>query len=195
MTVDEWNAYKASIWSSELTSTGVLDVTVGTSGRYVRIDSEPGNSSLRFNEVQVFGSVNEVNEFELQNVALDQDATQSSRSDDEAIKAINGQIHTGEGTRTDEELNPWWQVDLGSPKNVSELVIYQSKNRLLTDFSVLFSNGDPATPDHQVDITGRVNGQLRIVLDQLVQARYVRIQVNSTNRVVLELREVQVLGN
>jgi hypothetical protein len=66
------------------------------------------------------------------NVALGKSATQSSVSEwsvfdnpeQEAAGAISGSITGRPASQTDEEQSPWWQVDLGEQRIVSEIRVF-----------------------------------------------------------------------
>ena len=90
-------------------------------GRYVRVEIPGRREYLHMAEVEVFsGAVN---------VAAEGRATQSSTSlEAVAGRAIDGDTNGSWGgnsvSHTSNELNPWWEVDLGSSTPISRIVIF-----------------------------------------------------------------------
>ncbi len=91
------------------------------SGRYVRIEL-PREGTLTLAEVQVFSDG--------KNIALEGKATQSTTANGGvASRAIDGRTDgawsSGTQTHTKEaEKNPWWEVDLGSPHSIDNIVVW-----------------------------------------------------------------------
>ncbi|MGJ8672285.1 galactose-binding domain-containing protein [Rubritalea sp.] len=134
-----------------------------------------------------------------ENVALGKSTEQSSEesANDSALAVdgnTSGDFADGSVTHTENEANPWWEVDLGDNYYISEIWVYNrtdgnSKSRL-SDFTVSVEDSSGATlwsqtvsdyPDPSVALnTGGVSGSK------------VRVQLNGSN--VLHLAEVVVLS-
>ena len=144
------------------------------------------------------------------NVALGKPASQSSTftADYPASRAVDGNTDGNYLSKsinhTNSEVNPWWQVDLGSATTINSITLWNRtdccSNRL-TNFFVFVAN---------YDMTGKGFGDL--VVDNTVwryslgttapttlnipvntTGRYVRVQLAGTNN--LHLAEVQVFGS
>ena len=110
---------------------------------------------------------------------------------------IDGEFLNGSTTHTNIEQGAWWQVDLGSKKNINEIIIYNRidccANRL-SNYQVSISDkANFSTHTYQQDFHVAPNPKTSIKLDALgKQGRYVRIQLLDKN--YLSLSEVQVIG-
>lgn len=93
----------------------------GTRGRYVRIEL-PRRGTLTLAEVEVLSGG--------RNIARFGKATQSSESNGgSADRAIDGRTDGsyGSGTQThsrENERNPWWEVDLGTERDIESVVVW-----------------------------------------------------------------------
>ncbi|MNI31253.1 F5/8 type C domain protein [compost metagenome] len=99
------------------------------------------------------------------------------------------------------ELNPWWEVDLGSCKPIHSLEIHKVLDRTerdyLSDFYIFISNhefGDQSLTEirgdssvQRIDVEENVGN---IISVNGIKGRYVRIQLKTTN--ILSLAEVKV---
>ncbi len=90
-------------------------------GRFVRIDVPGAGKIIHVAEVQAFSGV--------ENVALKGTATQSSTNHDGlAQRAIDGKtdgvFENKSVTHTDQQDNPWWEVDLQQTHELNKLVIW-----------------------------------------------------------------------
>jgi len=109
----------------------------------------------------------------------------------------DGEFLNGSTTHTNIEQGAWWQVDLGSKKNINEIIIYNRidccTNRL-SNYQVSISDkADFSTHTYQQDSHVAPNPKTNIKLDAPgKQGRYVRIQLLDKN--YLSLAEVQVIG-
>jgi hypothetical protein len=133
------------------------------------------------------------------NLALTGTATQSSTNplyNKEASLAIDGDINGNYGggsvTVTNNEENPWWQVDLGSDKTIGDINVFNRTDgcckAAMSNFTVsvtndsgveVFSKTFTSFPDPSVTMNaGNVKG------------RIVKVQLNATG--ALTLAEVQV---
>jgi len=141
------------------------------------------------------------------NLALGKVATQSSTYIGSAVatRAVdgdtNGSYNRNSVSHTDNDLNAWWQVDLGAQNDIHNIVL---GNRLdcclerLGDFYVFVSNTDLTGQPLSNILTDplvwqyRVQGQVgsSINIPATVNGRYVRVQLAGTN--YLALREVLV---
>jgi hypothetical protein len=144
------------------------------------------------------------------NVALGKPASQSSTftADYPASRAVDGNTDGNDWNRsinhTNSEVNPWWQVDLGSTTAINTITLWNRTDCCsdrLTNFFVFVAN---------YDMTGKGFGDL--VVDNTVwryslgttapttlnipvntTGRYVRVQLAGAN--YLHLAEVQVFGS
>ncbi len=112
--------------------------TVSPRVRYVRVELPGGRRVLSLAEIQVFQGV--------ENIARQGRAAQSSTSQQAAAaRAIDGHtdgnLEQGSTTLTEPEDNPWWELDLGGPTPVDEIVVWNRTDRglgtRLTDFKVV----------------------------------------------------------
>ena len=138
------------------------------------------------------------------NLALGKPATQSSNSNEtdyHASQAVNGNTdgvwYNNSITHTQYEQGAWWQVDLGSKKNISQILIYNRTDccaNRLSNYQVSISDkADFSTHAYQQDFHVAPNPKKTITLDAPgKQGRYVRIQLLDEN--YLSLAEVQVVG-
>jgi FkbM family methyltransferase len=144
---------------------------------------------------------------ELENLALRKPATQSSicewsrgRSrEEDAAGANNGQISGEAGFHTDQQINPWWQVDLGADYVISRLVVYNRQvcADRLTRFRVMKSLDGESWYTIFRKTTDVVFGNekiepFEIILDKPHLARYIRVQVDGFN--FLHFNECQAFG-
>ncbi len=139
------------------------------------------------------------------NLALGKPATESSTYPYSILVAASyavdgntdGEFLNGSTTHTNIEQGAWWQVDLGSKKNINEIIIYNRidccTNRL-SNYQVSISDkADFSTHTYQQDFHVAPNPKTNIKLDAPgKQGRYVRIQLLDKN--YLSLAEVQVIG-
>jgi hypothetical protein len=96
------------------------------------------------------------------------------------------------------EQGAWWQVDLGSKKNINQIIIYNRTDCCvdrLSNYQVSVSNtADFSTHVYRKDFHITPNPKKIIKLDALgKRGRYVRIQLLDKN--YLSLVEVQVMGD
>ena len=118
--------------------------------------------------------------------------------------ATDGSFSDGSVSSTNQEPNPWWQVDLGSSKAIGPIVIWNRTDccaSRLKDYWVFVSDspflpGDtPATLQNRAATwsshqTTTPSPTISIPAD--TQGRYVRVQLSGTD--YLSLAEVQVFG-
>ena len=139
------------------------------------------------------------------NLAFGKPATQSSnyyKTDRyRASQAVNGNTmgvwYTSSITHTQYEQGAWWQVDLGSKKDIKQIIIYNRTDccvNRLSNYQVSISNkADFSTHTYQQDFHVAPNPRKIIQLDASgKQGRYVRIQL--LDKDYLSLAEVQVMG-
>ncbi|VVM22407.1 hypothetical protein BSPWISOXPB_4750 [uncultured Gammaproteobacteria bacterium] len=138
------------------------------------------------------------------NLAFEKHATQSSnynKTNYHASQAVNGNTkgvwYNNSITHTNYEQGAWWQVDLGSKKNISQIIIYNRTDccaNRLSNYQVSISNkADFSTHTYQQDFHVAPNPKKIIQLDASgKQGRYVRIQL--LDKDYLSLAEVQVMG-
>ncbi len=135
------------------------------------------------------------------NVALGKFCSQSSRSEWSASEqgAVDGVKNGSFGFHTNDEINPWWQVDLGARKKLSNVVIFNRQDccseRARTIRVLVSEDGMNFTNvySHDGSIFGGVTDgkPLNVALKDVV-ARYVRLQLNESN--LFQLDEVEVYG-
>jgi len=138
----------------------------------------------------------------LENLALNKPAQQSSFSrwskPNDSQGAVNG-IKSGQfGFCTNQEVNPWWQVDLLDVYQLTEVRVY---NRITCaerarTLKVLLScdgeNWEEVYANDEQSVFGGMDGNpLMISLPSKV-SRYVRLQLNEEN--YLHLDEIEVYG-
>ena len=136
------------------------------------------------------------------NVALTGTATQSSTSHGaDAGRAIDNNTHGQWSwtddcsiTHTQDEDQPWWQVDLGAPYAIDEIQIYNRVNECcidrLSDYyvDILNCNGKIVWRNYQADYP---NPSVSLEPGG-IPGRYVLIQLRGSN--VLSLAEVRVMS-
>jgi site-specific DNA-adenine methylase len=140
------------------------------------------------------------------NLALGKPATQSSTFLYHSINPVAGYAVNGNTdgyflnkstTHTNYEQGAWWQVDLGSKKDIKQIIIYNRTDccaARLSNYQVSISNkADFSTHTYQQDFHVAPNPRKIIQLDASgKQGRYVRIQLLDSD--YLSLAEVQVMG-
>ncbi len=136
------------------------------------------------------------------NLALDRPTLQSSNfgalyTSNRAVDGVTqSDFDTAPGVITQDETNPWWQVDLGAVYPLHAVRLFNRGNNTgsrLTDFSVHisdfpFSDGNAEAASYRY----RSTAGPETVINLYRNARYLRIQLNGTNH--LQLAEVQVFG-
>ena len=140
------------------------------------------------------------------NLALGKPATQSSTFLYHSINPVAGYAVDGNTdgyflnkstTHTEYAQGAWWQVDLGSRKKISQIIIYNRTDCCvdrLSNYQVSISDkADFSTHAYQQDFHVTPNPKKIIQLNGSdKQGRYVRIQLLDKN--YLSLAEVQVIG-
>lgn len=178
----------------------LAEVPIEAVGRYVRVQ-KVGTGHLTVDEVQVFGE---------DNLALGSSATQSSTQGPEwgADKAIDGNrsgdVTADSLTQTFSEPEAWWELDLGSEANIEEVVLWNRTDccaARLSNFEV-FVSSDPftstslAATQAQPGVTGypiATLGSPSITIPVNRAGRYIRVQLTGTE--ILTLAEVEVHGS
>ncbi|MGS2619707.1 galactose-binding domain-containing protein [Micromonospora sp. LZ34] len=178
-------------------------IPVGAKGRYVRVQiADPAPSYLIMAEVQVIPP-------EPGHLAAGQPAAQSSTADGaDAGRAVDGNtdgvLAAGSVSRTADEIQPWWQTDLGESAAIGKIEVWNrsdAETGQLADYYVLISDNPFAsgrlsdvlaqpgvTAYRQTGIAGRPT-----TVDVRKGARYVRIQLAGQAPATLNLAEVRVL--
>jgi len=136
------------------------------------------------------------------NLALNKPARQSSTYSastvDDAQGAVNGVKNGSFGFHTNQEPNPWWQVDLQTVSTLNEIRILNRINccsERARTIQVLLSNDGSSwrrVYSHDGSIFGGFDGKPLVVDLKGAPARYVRLQLNETN--YLHLDEVEIYG-
>lgn len=174
------------------------DLAINRTGRYVRVQLA-GTNNLSIAEVQVLGATPPAN------VALNKTATQSSTTwSAPASRAVDGNTsgvwNNGSVTHTDNDLNAWWQVDLGQVETIGTLKVWNRAEfpERLTDFYVFvsdqpFSSTNLTTTQNQAGVSSYyTSGQCGFPTEVAIYStgRYIRVQLGGTNN--LSIAEVQV---
>ncbi|MBO9664005.1 PA14 domain-containing protein [Dokdonella sp.] len=144
----------------------------------------------------------------LNGVAVGKPASQSSTAyDGNASRAVdgntNGVFTDGSVTHTASSYQPWWQVDLGSVHDLTQIKVWNRTDccaERLAKFRVFVSDSPFTSTSlfwttYQSGVgnyafSGTVNGSATFNVNR--SGRYVRVQLEGTNP--LSLAEVQVLG-
>jgi len=147
--------------------------------------------------------------FESTNYAIGKTAIQSSTyPNGTASKAVDGNTNgvwaNNSVTHTNNDMNAWWQVDLGAEEAVDYVNVFRRTDCCtdrLVNFYVMLSNNDlqsvtlaDALIDPNVEsyyVEGNP-GNLKRILTSGNSARYVKIQLSARNH--LSLAEVEVIG-
>jgi hypothetical protein len=138
---------------------------------------------------------------ELTNLALNKPTQTSSISQwshpDDGHGAVDGVIDGRFGFHTENQPNPWWQVDLGDNYAVTEIVVFNRLDccaeRSRTLSALISADGQGWTPifaNSGAVFGGQDGNPLHIPVN--TTTRFVRLQLNEQN--YLHLDEVQVLG-
>lgn len=149
-----------------------------------------------------------INRSELRyNLAIGKQAAQSSLSSYSTAEgpsgAING-LRTGRfGFHTEEEINPWWSVDLGSPYFITECLVFNRMDcaSIRADTLQLLISMDGRIWNLVYSHAGRPtfggvtphDGEPPLLIElPNVEARFVKIQLNA--HTALHLDEVEIFG-
>lgn len=144
------------------------------------------------------------------NLSKGKEVTQSSNYNNSSIAAkavdgnTNGNFSAGSVTHTGNDLNAWWEVDLGKRHQLSTLKIWNRTDccgNRLSNFHVLVSDVPFVSKDLQttinqqgvtnIDFSGVAGQTTTLAINRT--GRYVRIQLAGQN--YLQLAEVEVLGS
>lgn len=130
---------------------------------------------------------------------------QAAVTQGDAAGAVDGIKDGKYAFHTNQEPNPWWQVDLGSPVPLARVVVY---NRLdyepglhNADTLILLTSDDGRTWTKRYDNAGKHFGgvtgakplEVTFAPGEL-QARFVRLQIPSRRPIFLHLDEVEIYG-
>ena len=167
--------------------------------RFVRLQLNEKNA-LHLDEVEVYGAP-----LQNENLALGKPASQSSRSQwskpNDAQGAVDGIKNGSYGFHTNEQVNPWWQVDLGANAVIEKILVFNRQDccadRAQTA-QVLISK-DGVAYENVANLSNTVFGGVRddqpltIYIDEMEHvARYIRIELREST--ALHLDEVEVYG-
>ena len=199
-------------------------IPVNRNGRYIRIQlTTPANHPdgyLRLTEVEVMGT-NKAQPLPPapteNNLAPAGIASQSTTHYGNSKLAVASRANDGNtdgawlndsvsSTRASGGYQPYWDLDLGAPKVINTIELWNRKDccaNRLSNFHV-FVSLDPfkgtrvADSQTQKNVFGRHNSgaagrQTSINFNGAI-ARYVRVQLAATSNAILSLAEVQVLG-
>lgn len=101
---------------------GTTAVKPGTVGRFVRIELSGKQRTLTLAEVEVYAgndNLARAGKASQINVAAGGEPGRAIDGNADPEYGKNGQTHTQEGIE-----NPWWEVDLGSPKAIDRIVVF-----------------------------------------------------------------------
>jgi hypothetical protein len=181
----------------------MYSVAIGRLGRYVRVQLN-GANYLSLAEVDVLGRAQAANV--AVGMATAQSSTYAGAAADRAVDGnTNGNYYGTSVSHTDYEAHPWWMVDLGSVKSLTQIQVYNRTDccgARLDNFYVFvsdvpFASTDPYATASQVGVgafyhtSGGAPAPLYTV-DVNRTGRYIRVQLTSAN--YLALAEVRVLG-
>ncbi|VVH50443.1 ClpB protein [uncultured Gammaproteobacteria bacterium] len=211
------SAFAALKADGSIKTWGNLDNSWGREDKHTNVPTDKGYTAIYSNEfafvaVKSDGSIRTWGDSGYggtyasgYNLALGKPATQSSiyphRIHAVAGYAVDGntdgEFLNSSTTHTKDEQGAWWQVDLGSKKNINQIIIYNRTDccaNRLSNYQVSISNrADFSTHIYQQDFHVAPNPKKTIKLDAPgKQGRYVRIQLLDKN--YLSLAEVQVIG-
>jgi hypothetical protein len=116
----------------------------------------------------------------------------------------DGKFYDGSVSHTNQEANPWWQVDLGASATVNSVVVWNRTDCCgdrLSDYWVFISNTPFGSTDSPATLQNRAgtwsshqttapNPSISIPAGFI--GRYVRVQLSGSN--FLSLAELQVMG-
>jgi hypothetical protein len=121
----------------------------------------------------------------------------------DAARAVDGIVSETYRFCTDEEYQPWWQVDLGAIARIDGVTVHNVVNppdlawRAVPIAILLSDDGTTWRMAHRSrsnELYGGADGKpLRWQPEAAVQARYVRLQ--ATRRTILHLSQVEVFGS
>ncbi|MEM6632740.1 MAG: discoidin domain-containing protein [Bacteroidota bacterium] len=187
-------------------------IPINTSGRYIRLQLS-GTGILHIVEVEVTTCAlrsGQCQGNELANLALNQSVSQSSTYGLGEPFFANDGIYTGNSPwtanlqHTQEEANPWWEVDLGRLSHIDRINIFNRSDQYqerLANFYILVS-GAPMTGSQsledllddpsvqQIYFPGVAGIQEIFSID--LDGRYVRVQL--VGRGTLHVSEVEIIG-
>ena len=136
------------------------------------------------------------------NLAQGKPASQSSRSQwsrpDDPQGAVDGVINGGYAFHTDNQANPWWQVDLGKSYRLADVRLFNRldccSERARTVQVMLSDDGRVwrTAYRHNGSIFGGKDGKPLVVPLNRESARYLRLQLNESTW--FHLDEVEVHG-
>ncbi|MFI6896868.1 discoidin domain-containing protein [Streptomyces sp. NPDC050256] len=189
---------REDVWRhrNEGTAGRVTTIHAGVPGRYVRVQlADPAPSYLLLAEVQVYAP-------EARDLAEGRPAQQSSTAEDGAAAyALDGASDSGASV-TREEIQPWWETDLGENAAIGTVEIRSSvpnRTRPGTDYYVLtsespFASGKLSEVLTQPGVTAYHRTVTPIDAVPVGGAgRHVRIQLAGERSAVLSLTRVRVL--
>ena len=191
-------------WSGASTD-GTFDPSIGGGSYSVTYtyDNGLGCTQSDTTEIVVIGCI-------LDNIALGRTATQSSTyGDGVASLAIDGNMSgtspwSADLQHTNNELTPWWEIDLGTDYIIDNLNIFNRSDKLqarLNNFYVFISK-TPFSSDisltnliadtslTQYFFAGPAGLQENITLN--AEGRYVRVQLSGSG--ILHMSELEVIG-
>ena len=195
-------------WSGAVSSTGIFDPSQGIGSYeilYTYTDPN-GCSASAVSTVEVIPGGCDATV----NLALNKLAEQSSTyGNGNASIAVDGNSlgtspWLADLAHTNNEAQPWWQVDLGAISNIQQVKIHNRTDCCqgrLKNFHILTSTepfsstasldellADPSVEDYFVAGAASVENTYNLIKE----ARYVRIQLSGSN--ILHIAEVEVLG-
>lgn len=135
------------------------------------------------------------------NIALGKSCTQSSQSKlwqhNNINDSVNEQKNGGFSFHTEEEQNPWWQIDLGDLKYIYEIRVFnrlgvtQQRSKTLQILTSEDCTRWCLLHDHNGKVFGGIDGRPLVVKCE-EKARYVRLKLNEFT--YLHLDGIEIYG-
>ncbi|GLQ74165.1 galactose-binding domain-containing protein [Vibrio penaeicida] len=200
-----------SLWDSTGNLQAIENIALLDKSESGRVLSSRVNGNARYVKVQSadYGVLNTAEIEVLQysrNLTVNGTATQSSTqyggSAQRAIdQNVDGNYHNGSVTHTANELNPWWEIDLGAQEAFTNITLLNRTDccfRRLQDVYVFVSDtsmqgktleqlkNDPNITQYSRDAVGKSWN-----ISSILNGRYIRVQIEGQG--ILSLAEVIVL--
>ncbi|WP_378174147.1 carbohydrate-binding protein [Aquimarina sp. SS2-1] len=183
------------IWNDLTVKTGI---TLSKGVQSMKVLASGVSNSFNLNSITI--SINNDNGGS-DNLALTGIATQSSTNQTHggaATRAIdnntNGKWSGGSVTHTENEINPWWQVDLKSSYSIDEIVIFNRTDgcciNRLSNFTVSVIDSE-GTITFSKSFTAAPNPSITVNAEGTI-GQIIKVQIQGTG--ILSLAEVQVYG-
>ncbi|MFN7924135.1 MAG: discoidin domain-containing protein [Bryobacteraceae bacterium] len=135
------------------------------------------------------------------NIALSKTASQSSTAfGGPAANGVNGVLEPDYGFHTDEQVNPWWQVDLGQSSTVCQVRLFNRVDPQFLDRarSISINASDDGVTfrtvyRHDNSVWGAGGAPLVPTIPAFT-ARFVRLRLEANQPLYFNMREVEIYG-